>query len=195
MSAPTSPFKPQSGFILIEALVTMLIVALGLLGAAGMQLTATRYQQTAGFRNQAYSEAQFIIEKMKVNNAALLLAAPVAPANAYLAPNDYASAGALPPDPSCGLSGQGVCTTDLAAQRDMREWRQSVALNLPAGRGSVFNVSGGSLSDPGARQIIVMWQEKSDLSTDNAENSAPTDSTCPPPLVGGVRCLTLVVTP
>jgi len=185
----------QTGFTLIEVLVTMLVVALGLLGAAGTQLAAARYQQTAGFRNQAFIEAQYIIERMKVNSSALTAAAPPAQVNAYLAADAYDDAATPPNDPACGLATQPVCTAFQAAQRDIRDWRLSLARNLPAGRGAIFTVASGAVNDPAARRVVVMWVEKQDLSTDNAETAAPTDATCPAPQTAGVRCLSLIVTP
>ncbi len=191
----SAQYTRQTGFSLIEVLVTMLVVALGLLGAAGTQLAAARYQQTAGFRNQAFTEAQYIIERMKVNSSALTAAAPPAPVNAYLLAETYDNAANPPNDPVCGLALQPVCTTFQAAQRDMRDWRLSLARNLPGGRGAIFTVASGAINDPAARRIVVMWVEKPDLATDNAEVAAPIDATCPAPQTAGVRCLSLIVTP
>jgi type IV pilus assembly protein PilV len=187
----------QRGATLIEVLVTMMIVAIGLLGAAGMQLASTRYQQTAYMRTQATVQAQFIVEKIKVNNSAVIAAAPPTPANAYLAPVGYAAANALPADPACGLAGQPVCTAAQAAQRDMRDWGLSLARDLPGGRGAIWPVTNGAITDPAARQVVVMWQEKQNNETTEL-NVAQTDASCPGPvaaLVVGVRCWTVVVTP
>ena len=151
--------RKQRGATLIEVLVTMMIVAIGLLGAAGMQLASTRYQQTAYMRTQATVQAQFITEKIKVNNSAVIAAAPPTPANAYLAPVSYAAANALPADPACGLAGQPICTAAQAAQRDMRDWGLSLARDLPGGRGAIWPVTNGAITDPAARQVVVMWQK------------------------------------
>ena len=111
----------QRGVTLIEVLITMVVVAVGLLGAAGLQLASTRFQQTAFFRTQAFQQAEFIIEKIRVNNTNLTIAnlpnAAATPETAYLAPDDYATADVLPPDPACGLQGQAVCTPAVCAAR------------------------------------------------------------------------------
>jgi type IV pilus assembly protein PilV len=189
--------RKQRGATLIEVLVTMMIVAIGLLGAAGMQLAATRYQQTAYMRSQATVQAQFIVEKLKVNNSAVIAAAPPTPANAYLAPVGYAAANVLPADPACGLAGQAACTAAQAAQKDMRDWGLSLVRDLPGGRGAIWPVTNGTITDPAARQVVVMWQEKQTNETTEL-NVAQIDASCPGPvaaLVAGVRCWTVVVTP
>jgi type IV pilus assembly protein PilV len=186
----------QRGTSLIEVLVTMLVVSLGLLGAAGTQLAATRYQQTATFRNQAFAEAQFIIEKMKTNSRALIATAPPAPENSYLAPDAYANAATIAANPGCGGSGQAVCTAAQASQRDMSDWRTSLRANLPQGRGAIFPVINGGVTDPAARQVVVMWIEKAENTVDEVNDTElPPDTTCPPPRTAGVRCLTFIATP
>ena len=192
-----SSSKAQQGVTLIEILVTMLIMAIGLLGTAGLQLAATRYQQTAQIRSQAIIQAQFIAEKIKANNNAVI--APANGASTYLAPDAYAAAtlAALPVDPGCG-TGISLCTAAQSAVKDMRDWRLSLQA-LPGGRGSILAVTAGTATDPATRQIVVMWQEKQQYEVGTAAtpnpDAAPTDPTCPAPQVGGVRCFTVLVTP
>jgi type IV pilus assembly protein PilV len=188
----------QSGATLVEILVTMLVVAVGLLGAAGLQLASTRYQQTAQLRSQALIAAQFITEKIRANGSAISAALPATPFNAYLAADDYATASALPVDPACGLAAQPICTAQQAAQRDMLEWRRDMLPALPGGRGSIQTVAGGAFTDNAARLVIVMWQEKQQNEPGTAATPNPlavTDNTCPPPRVAGVRCMTVMVAP
>lgn len=193
--------KAQSGAMLIEVLITMFVVAIGLLGAAGLQLASTRFQQTSSARTEALLQADFIVEKMRVNSSILtvanLAAATANPNTGYLAADDYDDADDLPADPGCGLDGQLICNAAQAAQRDLREWRQSLAASLPGGRGSIFPVAVGAATEANARRVVVMWREKAQLETDTQANLNvdPTDSSCPPPLVDGVRCLNLWVTP
>ncbi len=189
--------KSQQGSSLIEVLITMLIVAVGLLGAGGMQIASTRYQQTAFMRSQAVVQAQFIAEKIRANNA-VVSDTTAANNERYLAPDSYAIAGTLPTDPACGMTSGSTCTGRQAAVKDLRDWRQSVA-TLPGGRGSIVAVTGGGATDQMARTIVVMWQEKQDNEVDAI--AATVDSNCPvPPAVpaaapAGVRCFAMVVTP
>lgn len=194
--------KRQRGATLLEVLITMLVVAVGLLGAAGLQLASTRYQQTSTLRSQALIHADFIIEKMRVNNINLtfvnLAAAQANPIGAYLAADEYPDADDLPDDPACGLEGQPNCTAAEAAQRDLREWRQALAQDLPGGRGSIFPIAAGGATEPNSRRVVVMWREKSEAATQNATGQAADetiDATCPGDPVPGIRCLNLWVTP
>lgn len=186
----TKHTRAQLGATLLEVLVTMLIVSFALLGIAGLQVASVRYQQTAYMRNGASTQVQIMAERIRSNAAALSESTDT---SAYRAPNAYAAANALPADPGCGL-GTTVCTAAQSAQRDLREWRQVLAQELPGGRGSIFPVSSGAITSVGARLITVMWTEKAQDSDDNL-SSPPTDTNCPAPRVGGVRCLSLVVTP
>lgn len=173
----------QCGATLIEVLVTMVIVAVGLLGAAGLQLASIRYEQTAIFRTQALVHLQQIREKISANILGVS-------GGAYLAPDDYSAAASQPADPGCGLGGQPDCTPAQAAQRDLREWRRNLARELPGGRGAIFQVLSAG---PTARRIFVMWNEKPD--SDNNIAGGAIDPTCPPTQVAGIRCLSWVITP
>ncbi len=193
----------QSGATLIEVLITILVVAVGLLGAAGIQLASTRFQQTSVLRSEALHQASFLVEKIRANSVNLTLAnlpaAIAAPETAYLAANDYSNANTLPADPGCGLAGQAGCTAGQAAQRDLREWRQSIQQTLPGGRGAIFPVAnGGGVSEANARRVVVMWREKVDLATENAAGLDAVenlDPECPAPQAPGIRCLNVWISP
>jgi type IV pilus assembly protein PilV len=202
MKRPTFPLyllvkrKNQTGATLIEVLVTMFVVAVGLLGTAGLQLASTRFQQTSFMRAQALIEVQALAEKIRSNQNALLTVSPVVPANAYLANSTYAAASTLPADPGCGLNSQTACTSQQAAQRDVREWRQSLLSRLPGGRGSILPVQVSSSVDPIARQIVVMWREKQTNSSQETDADLG-DVNCPADVSAGdgIRCFTMVVMP
>ncbi len=194
--------RSQQGATLIEALVTMLVVAIGLLGVAALLLASTRFQQTSTFRTEAIQQMDFIVEKMRVNNTVLstasLAAAQANPEGAYLAADAYGDAASLPANPGCGLSLQPACTAAQAAQRDLREWRESLDQALPGGRGAIFPVVAGGATEPNARRVVVMWREKSEVETDTDANlgiADREDDSCPAPRVNGIRCLNFWVTP
>lgn len=195
---PNSGIALQSGATLIEVLVTMVVVALGLMGTAGLLLASTRFQHTSAMRSEAIHQAEFIIEKMRANNIRLsALAAAESDETIYVAEEAYEAADNSIDDPNCGLSGQSECSAGDAAQRDLREWRLSLAQALPGGRGSIFRVTSGGATEVARRQVIVMWREKTELETDTdaALNVTREDPACPEPRVANIRCLNLWVAP
>jgi type IV pilus assembly protein PilV len=204
MKSTTKPLcridRKQSGSSLIEVLITMLIVALGLLGAGGMQLAANRYQQTSFMRGQAMAQAEFIAEKIRANSRAVVAPLPPDQASTYLAAQAYVNAtlANLPADPACGLTAVSTCTSAQSAVKDLRDWRLALQA-LPGGRGSIEPVTNGAFTDPVSRRVVVMWREKqeNEVGTDvtPAPDADPTDANCTLPRTGGIRCLVMVVTP
>jgi type IV pilus modification protein PilV len=57
----------QQGFTLIEVLVTVIIMAIGLLGVAGLQLAGMRSNHSAFLRTQATIAAYDLIDRMRAD--------------------------------------------------------------------------------------------------------------------------------
>lgn len=185
-----------------EVVITLMVVAIGLLGANAMQLAATRFQITAVHRAAAVQHSLALIEKMRVNSAALQRPTPVPLAadlpGLYLMADAYADATGLPDGPACGLNGQAPCSPQDIARDDVREWRENLATGLPGGRGSIFplNTQAGAIG-PG-RLVVVMWREKPELAYDDKGTFAGTgalDLRCPEPREAGIRCFSLPAIP
>ena len=62
----------QRGFSLIEVLVAVLVVAIGLVGLAGMQLVGLKGNQQSFSKNQAAHHTQSLLERMRGNPAAVI---------------------------------------------------------------------------------------------------------------------------
>jgi type IV pilus assembly protein PilV len=62
----------SKGFSLIEVLVAVLVLAIGLLGVAALQINATRANQSAELRSQASMLAYFMLDAMRANRDAAL---------------------------------------------------------------------------------------------------------------------------
>lgn len=62
----------QKGLGLIEILVTVLLVSVGFLAAARMQVEGMRFSQGAYFQSQAYFLATDMINRMRTNSAGVL---------------------------------------------------------------------------------------------------------------------------
>lgn len=118
------PRKLQHGFTMIEVLVTVIVLAIGLLGLAGLQINSLRFTYSAYQTSQATILGTDIIDRMRANRAA-------ADTGAY----DIAL-GVNPSAASC--VGAGVtCPPAGMAAADLFEWKQALATVLPDGDGSV----------------------------------------------------------
>ena len=62
-----SKLNSQRGFSLIETLVAVLVVAIGLVGLAGMQLVGLKGNQQSFSKNQAAHHTQALLERMRGN--------------------------------------------------------------------------------------------------------------------------------
>lgn len=104
------------GFGLLEVLVTILILSVGLLGMAALQLNAMKFNQTASVRTHAVVLAYDIADRMRANRA-------------------VARAGGYSISLTASASGRGIAGSDLTA------WKEAIASSLPNGQGAV-SVSG-----------------------------------------------------
>jgi len=109
-----SPIKrrTQRGTTLIETLVALVVLSVGLLGIAALQMTSLRNNRGAHLRSQAQVLAYDIADRMRANRNAAL-------ADAYLI--------SLTGTPS----GTGMVLTD------MQEWKNTIAAALPSGQGEI----------------------------------------------------------
>lgn len=117
------------GFTLVEALVALLVLSIGLLGVAALQLTALQNNNNALFRSQATYLAYDIADRIRANRGAAL-------AGGYVVGYGAAPAGAT------------VERTDIQA------WKTMLAATLPAGDGSI-DINAAT----GAAVIRIRWDD------------------------------------
>jgi type IV pilus assembly protein PilV len=114
------------GFTMLEVLISMVIIAFGLLGIAGLQAFALKNNQSASLRLTATTLASDIIDRMKTNVAGVSSGAYNQAAAAAYAESNLVTA--------CATS---RCDPPQLAQHDLAEWAQRVAQALPGGQGVV----------------------------------------------------------
>jgi len=102
----------QAGFTMVEVLVALVVLAVGLLGVAGMQMTALRGSNSSYQRSQAIFCVYDVMDRLRANRVAAL------------AGNYDIAIGVVPPD------------TATVARLDLTQWKRSLA-NIPLGDGSV----------------------------------------------------------
>ncbi|WP_127475938.1 type IV pilus modification protein PilV [Sulfurivermis fontis] len=143
-----NPQAAQLGFSLMEILVTVLILAIGLLGMASLQLNALRNNSSAQERSQATVLAYEIADRMRSNRVTALAGNyDIGLGVAAVAPTDCATV---------------VCSPAQLAGFDIWQWKADVARLLPAGDAAVSTAAGGIVT------ITIQWLD------DRASNSTVT---------------------
>jgi len=122
----------------MEVLVALIILSIGLLGTAGMQLAGLRYGYSANLVYVATLQANDMADRIRAN--------PVA-----LAAGNYNSIAGTGSDPGCIST---ACTPAQMAATDAYQWNTNNALVLPAGVGTVTGGGAGSTFT-----ITVSWTE------------------------------------
>jgi len=157
----------EKGVSLIEALVSLLILALGVLGMLGVQLKSLSDNQTATHRVIAARLAEDLFERLKANSTGLNFnASGVTGVAMYSLNSSWSVVSARPPNELCSAN---VCDADRQARYDLWYWQTSVRNTLPGGNSTTFV----SPSDPQQLGVMVAWRLRN---TDQSGNSA-TDTT------------------
>jgi type IV pilus assembly protein PilV len=107
--------KPQRGTTLIETLVALLVLSIGLLGVAGLQLTSLQNNRGAHLRSQAQVMSYDIADRMRANR-------------------DAALKGGYTIGFGATATGTGVAVIDLT------NWKAALAIALPSGDGQVETI-------------------------------------------------------
>lgn len=140
----------QSGFSMLEVLVTILVVSFGLLGMAALITTGMRSNNTAHFRSIATQQTLDIADRMRANLAGVR------------AGNYDALTAVIPVSADCV---DANCTTAQMSVYDHAQWNTANSVLLPGGRGTVT----GTLAT--GYLITLIWIEK--------EMGGAMDSACP----------------
>ncbi len=132
--------KAQSGFTLIEAMVSLVVLSVGMIGIAALYAQGLGASRTATFRTQAINLVGDMADRIRANRLAQAAYAGGAANNAC--------------DPQ---NGGGVnCTPQQMAAHDLFVWDQQVTQLLPNGQWQIqFNP--GVL--PPSYQITISWDE------------------------------------
>ncbi len=130
-----SKLKLQKGFSLLEVLVAVVVLAIGLLGLAGLQISGIRYLAAANMDYQAMLQAIDMAERMRANPVGVTSGA-------------YSNISGIGSDPGCISTS---CSPSGMAQTDAYQWNTLNSQLLPSGAGTV--TANGNLY-----QITITWQ-------------------------------------
>ena len=139
--------KRQLGLTLIESLISLLVISIGLLGIAALQITSLKQTSSSQWHSAAGWYNYEITDRILANTAAFNQY------NGIDTNNDY--------DMNCQAS---ECTPAQMVVADAQEWKQMVS-NLPEGRGFISSPAPNTLT------VSVYWNDDSDES--NCINGEP----------------------
>jgi type IV pilus assembly protein PilV len=134
----------QAGFTLIEVLVSLLILAIGLLGVAALQFRGLQYNHDAYMRSQINVLVYDIADRMRLN---------AANAADYLGAYDSQ----LMPDPDDLTDMNNVCDEAAAtAANDLACWHNSVDRSLPPE--SIATIAAAGPTD--TYTVTLQWNDR-----------------------------------
>ncbi len=144
----------QQGVTLIEAMIALLVISIGLLGIAALQITAMSQNTSSLNHSQAVWIAYNMSDRIRANTTEFNTYIGIDTNNSY--------------NQDCM---SGACTTGMMVTADATDWGNLIAA-LPAGRGIIAN-------DPDGLSITVMWDDDGTGATGTGcGNDTSVDLTC-----------------
>ena len=125
-----------SGFTLLEVLIAVLVLSIGLLGLAGLQVTSLKFNHSAYMRTSATNLAYDMADRMRVNRGQALTGA-------------YDGVDFPTPPETCNPA----LTPDGSAAQDILTWRHALICTLPSGTGKIERSDGNLVT------ITVRWDD------------------------------------
>jgi len=139
-----SKHRRQTGFSLVEVLITLVIMSVGMLGIAGLYVQGMQAGRTSMFRHHAVTLAGDVADRIRANPTA---------AAAY---TDADGA-----NNNCVLGGIDCIPAEMAAN-DIFQWKAQAAEMLPGGDVTIVLDNGVM---PPSYSITVSWDEPGELQT------------------------------
>lgn len=150
--------KKQSGVGLIEILISVVLLSIGFLAAAKMQIEGMRNSQSAYYQSQAYFLAADIIDRMRANLRGVR-------EGHY----DNGNISSTVTNAGCDTS-TSICTPEQIAQQDLYNWSahihvldqytgDAVADFTPALPGAVTGTIRPVPNSDGVLQVTLTWTE------------------------------------
>ncbi len=145
-------FALQKGFSMLEVLITLVIIAVALLGTAGLQIIAIRMGQSGQFRTQAVFLASDMAERIESNKASAV--------NYVLASTNVQSVAAT----DCSANS---CDNATMANWDLSQWGSAIiASGLPQASWQISQTVAGN---PSTYSIVIRWTDRSSVKTTHGE--------------------------
>lgn len=165
-----------SGSSLIEVMISIFVMAVGLLGLASLQVNSMKFEKSSSQRAEASQAAYDLSERIRANSVGAALN--------YSYGTNYAVssvASHVPPN-ACDIA---TCTEQQIAANDIEDWLRGLQRRIAGGTGYVSVVPGTSVL---TFDVAIMWNEQG---LNVADANCPAGAAAPV----GVRCFVYRVMP
>lgn len=188
--------RSQRGAGLIEVLVAVVILAIGLLGMAGMTASSIKFNQMSRMRGTGVLLVNDLAERARVNALGF-------DAGGYhsAADKQYSFSPTLTSKSGCSDLVDNKCTPEQMAAYDMNQWLRNVNARLPGGDAFIQT---DSTKEARVMDIWLMWTEATESTNTSADDDSANinnmSQTCPASVLpkgedtSGVRCMYFMVT-
>jgi type IV pilus assembly protein PilV len=133
---------------LVEALVALVVLSVGMLGVAGLYVSAIRAERTAQVRTQAIALVDDMIDRIRANAQAR---------------DGYDMSTVTPAANSCvAATTPKPCTAENLAAEDLKLWTDAAASTLPGGAGNIVYTAATATGKPDTYTVSVTWAEPGD---------------------------------
>ena len=137
-------YRPQSGFSIVEVMVALVVLAVGMLGIAGLYVTTLRTSGSAISRMQAVNLASDMADRIRANR---------------FAGQTYEDGPAV--NNGCvGQEAANDCEPVAMAQNDLFVWQRQLRDLLPRDEQSMITYEPGAGENPDRYIITVRWTEQ-----------------------------------
>jgi type IV pilus assembly protein PilV len=166
-----SPLSRAQGFTLIEVAVALMVLAVGLLGIAGMQSSGMKASHQSHLRAVAMTQAQDLADRIRAN------------LNGLRTTNYTNGIPTAAPSPNCQTSAN-TCSGAQLALSDLYNWQTQNAAVLPSGQGAIACNDINAPNTPNILEagtdciITVRWDGERNGATGTGCTGANTDLTC-----------------
>jgi type IV pilus assembly protein PilV len=167
----------QTGLSLIESLVALVVLAIGIMGLAGVQTRLLVETRTANSRAVAVQLIDDLSNRMALNRYAAVgrpqLATPVPSSYLLTAWSDTSGAGDAMPTTNPSDCVTNTCTPAQLAASDLFQWRTAVNAALPGAQATVFQLAPVA-GDPRQLGVSIGWplNERAIRDATAAQNTA-----------------------